>query len=213
MERLVLALGTIFFVFDLVMLVVGFLNVHKLSKQSDFDSIAPIPIGWTNWNSKRIATLAIVIALSVVMSLIPIPSPSGTIALDLAPGYFMALFGGPINGAIAIFIGHMAVAIRAGFPLTVPVHIGIGIACAGVGSMLWFFYRKFGHSTLGLIAAVVIAILGNTFGSNILGSYIFMGLAMAIGTIPPIFVGSSANVIIGTLVWRAIKGFTGRSRT
>jgi len=189
------------------------INRIKQANSEDLDTKWPVPIGWSNWNSKRIAVLAVIIALSVVASLIPIPSPSGTVALDLAPGYFMALFGGPINGAIAIFFGHMAVAIRAGFPLTVPVHVGIGIACAGVGSMLWYFNRKFGNKGLGLVVAVIIAIAGNTFGSNILLSYIFVGLAMAIGTIPPIFVGSSANVIIGTLVWRAIKGFTGQTRT
>ena len=209
MTTLVLILGTVFFVFDLVMIGVGLWELDRMKKTENLDTAGPIPMGWNNWSARRIATLAVVMALSVVASLIPIPSPSGTVALDLAPGYFMALFGGPINGAIAIFFGHMAVATRAGFPLTVPVHIGIGIACSGVGAALWFFRRRLGNNTPALVIAIVIAIIGNTFGSNILLSYLFVGAAMAIGTVPPILIGSSANVIVGSLVWVAIRGFRG----
>jgi uncharacterized membrane protein len=206
-----LALGTIFFLFDLAMLAVGLWELNRLGKTQNLDTMGPIPMGWGNWNAIRIATLAIMMALCVVAAMIPIPSPSGTIALDLSPAYFMALYAGPINGLIIAIFGHMAVALRAGFPLTVPVHIGIGIAAAGVGSALWYFNRKLFPSRpdLSLIIAIIIAILGNTFGTNILLSYIFIGVAMAIGTVPPIFIGSSANVIIGSIVWRAVKAYRG----
>lgn len=214
MEGLVLTLGAIFFAFDLVFIFIGIGSLNKMSSSGeDLDTAGPIPMGWSNWNAKRIATIAIMMALSVVATFIPIPSPSGTVALDLSPAYFMALYGGPINGAITAIFGHLAVAIRAGFPLGVPVHLGIGIAAAGVGSALWYFTRRLTKSGMNpdsaLVVGIIIAIIGNTFGTNILLSYIFIGVAMAIGTIPPIFIGSSANVIIGAVVWRAVKGFRG----
>ena len=213
MEGLVLTLGAIFFAFALAMILVGFSALKRMGETEDLDTVGPIPMGWSNWNGRRIATIAIMMALSVVATFIPIPSPSGTIALDLSPAYFMALYAGPINGAIVAIFGHMAVAVRAGFPLGVPVHIGIGIAAAGVGSALWYFNRRFVAGGMGanaaLVVAVIIAIIMNTFGTNILLSYVFLGAAMAIGTIPPIFIGSSANVIIGAVVWRAVKAYRG----
>ncbi len=210
MVGFILTLGTIFFFFDLAMIFVGWSALKQLGETEDLDTVGPIPMGWSNWNGKRIATIAVLMALSVVATFIPIPSPSGTIALDLSPAYFTALYAGPINGAIVALFGHMAVAVRAGFPLGVPVHVGIGIAAAGVGSALWYFNRRFVkggmNATTALIVAVAIAIVGNTFGTNIMLSRIFLGTAMAIGTVPPIFIGSSANVIIGALAWRALGG-------
>ena len=52
------------------------------------------------WTVKRIARVAILIALSGVGALIKIPSPTGTVALDSAPGYFTAVAFGPVEGMI-----------------------------------------------------------------------------------------------------------------
>jgi uncharacterized membrane protein len=214
MESLVITIGAFFLAFDILLLILGLLELKKMKTSGiDLDTYGPLPIGWTNWNAKRVATLAIIIALSVVMSFIAIPSPSGTVCLDLMPGYFMALYAGPINGLIAIFFGHLLVAIRTGFSLTVPVHLTIGIACAGCGSVLWLITKKTNNRTWGFILAIVVAILGNALGSNIFASWLFLGTAMAIGSIPPMFVGSTANVLVGALIWRAVKGFTGSRRS
>lgn len=209
MEGLVLTLGTIFFAFNILMLLVGIWELHRMGRTEDLDSVGPIPMGWGNWNARRVATIAILIALSIVASLIPIPSPSGTIALDMAPVYFTALYAGPINGLIMGLIGHMAVALRVGFPLTVPVHVGIAISAAGVGASLWFFKRKLfpKNPDLGLASAAIIGILGNTFGTDILLTYIFFGIAMTMATVVPIFVASFAAVIVAAIVWRAIKAY------
>jgi|GEM_PF-3114481 len=209
MEGTVLFLGTVFFIFNIGMLLVGIWEVHRIGRTQDLDTIGPIPMGWKNWNARRVATIAIMIALAIVASLVPIPSPSGTIALDMSPAYFTALYAGPINGLIMGFIGHMVVAMRTGFPLTVPVHIGIGLTAAGVASALWYFQRKLfpKNPDLGLILAVCIAILGNTFGTDILLTYVFFGIGMTMATVLPIFVASVAAVIVAAVVWRAIKGY------
>ena len=42
----------------------------------------------SSWSAKRIAIIAIFVALSAVGAMIKIPSPIGSIGLDSFPGYF-----------------------------------------------------------------------------------------------------------------------------
>lgn len=48
---------------------------------------------------KRIARVAILVALSAVGAFIKLPSPTGTVALDSAPGFVAAAAFGPGEGA------------------------------------------------------------------------------------------------------------------
>ena len=50
---------------------------------------------------KRVAYMAVFIALSAVGAMIKIPSPVGTIGLDSAPGYFCGLAFGYVEGKAA----------------------------------------------------------------------------------------------------------------
>ncbi len=79
------------------------------------------------WSPKRAARMAILIALSGVGALVKIPSPTGTVALDSAPGYFAAIAFGAIEGPIVAVIGHIFTALTTGFPLGFPVHLYIAV--------------------------------------------------------------------------------------
>ncbi|RLG11243.1 MAG: alpha-ribazole transporter, partial [Thaumarchaeota archaeon] len=54
------------------------------------------------FTARRVARMAIFIALSVVGAFIKFPSPTGTVAMDSCPGFFSALTWGYIEGAIVI---------------------------------------------------------------------------------------------------------------
>ena len=84
----------------------------------------------------RTARLAIFSALSVVGSLIKIPSPVGSLAFDSFPGFFVALLFGPAEGALVSGLGHIATAATSGFPLGIlhiPIAIGMALAAAAIG--------------------------------------------------------------------------------
>jgi uncharacterized membrane protein len=71
-------------------------------------------------------------ALSVIGSFIHLPGPIQTVAFDSAPGFFAALYFGPMDGAAVSGIGHIATSIINGFPLGIlHIPIALGLACAG----------------------------------------------------------------------------------
>lgn len=151
------------------------------------------------WNSRRIAVMAIFIALSAVGSLIKIPSPVGTIGLDSAPGYFVAIAFGSFEGAVVIALGHMLTSAVVGFPLTIPLHLGIAVLMA-----LWAITYRWVNKKFGLIPAMVVAIILN----GVLSSFIMYplgGMAAVIGVMPFLIVGSAINVILSGLVYKALK--------
>lgn len=148
---------------------------------------------------KRIAIIAVFVALSAVGALIKIPSPVGTIGLDSAPGFFSAIAFGSFEGAVVIALGHMLTAAVAGFPLTIPIHIFIAIQMA-----LWALAFRWVNRKLGLIAAVVAGIILN----GVVSSFTMMlmgGFGAVLGVMPFLILGSAINVIIVALAYKVIK--------
>ncbi|HBV98044.1 MAG: alpha-ribazole transporter [Peptococcaceae bacterium BICA1-7] len=148
---------------------------------------------------KRIAIMAVFIALSAVGALIKIPSPVGTIGLDSAPGYFSAIAFGSVEGAVIIALGHMMTAAVTGFPLTIPIHIFISVQMA-----LWALVFRWVNRKLGLIAAVIAGIVLN----GVVSSFTMMlmgGLGAVLGVMPFLVVGSAINVITAAVAYRIIK--------
>jgi len=152
------------------------------------------------WNVKRISIIAIFVALSAVGGLIKIPSPFGTIGLDSAPGYFIVLAFGGIEGAVVISMGHLLSSAVVGFPLSIPVHIFIAVQMA-----LWALAFRWVNNKFGLIAASTVAI----FLNGVVGSFTMLlmgGLGAVLGVMPFLVVGSALNVIIAGISYKAIKG-------
>ncbi len=56
---------------------------------------------------RKYINFALLIALSVVLSFIVLPSVSGTIAFDSTPAYFGALYFSPFDGGIIAFFAHL----------------------------------------------------------------------------------------------------------
>jgi uncharacterized membrane protein len=87
-----------------------------------------------------IARISVFSALSVVGSFIHLPGPVQTVAFDSAPGFFAALFFGPVDGAIVTGLGHLTSASINGFPLGV-LHLPIAAGLAGAGATIGLVNR------------------------------------------------------------------------
>lgn len=109
-------------------------------------------------STKRLATLAILLALCVIGANIKI---LGSIALDSFPAFVGAVVLGPFAGALLGFFGHMISALLAGFPNSLPIHLIIG----GLMGLCMFVYgwirvklknQKIAASAVSIIAAYLV---------------------------------------------------------
>ncbi len=148
---------------------------------------------------KRIARISILIAISAVGSMIKIPSPTGTVALDSCTGYFSAVTFGWLEGSIIAGLGHLLSAFTAGFPLGLPVHLYIAVQMALWVSVFWYVAKK-----INLTLAMIIVILLNGIVSSLLIIPIG-GVGMATALIVPLLVGAFVNVLIATLAYKIVE--------
>lgn len=154
------------------------------------------------WTPKRVARMAIFIALSVVGALIKIPSPTGTVAMDSAPGFFAVLPWGFLEGMIVIALGHIATSASVGFPLGV-LHILIAILMAVAAVLLRLCVVKLPKKArINLIIGVIVAATFNGLMAILLSPILGLGLALAIT--PSLIVASYANVVVAAVVYEIV---------
>ena len=150
----------------------------------------------------RLVRIAVFAALSVVGSFIHLPSPIPSVAFDSAPGFFSALYFGPIEGFCVFGFGHLATAVVSDFPLGIlHLPIALGLACAGaavgVVSRKWNF-----------IPAVATGITINT--GLVVVAIPVLGVAGTLSFTPFLFVAAVVNGVVATLAYlmlrRRLKG-------
>lgn len=156
-------------------------------------------LGYRTLSVKRVAYLAVFIALSAVGAMIKIPSPAGTIGLDAAPGYFCSLAFGYIEGICVIFAGHLLTAGLVGFPLGIPLHFFIALQLA-----LWAVAFRWISRRFGMIAGSVAAVMLNG-GVSAFTMALVGGIGAALGTMPFLVAGSLANVGIAVVSFRVVR--------
>lgn len=155
------------------------------------------------FTAKRIARMAIFIALSVVGAFIKIPSPTGTVAMDSCPGFFSALAWGYVEGGIIIALGHIATAASVGFPLGV-LHILIALLMT-VAAALFRFGRTIMPNKWGL-NIIVPVLLGGTFnGLMALLMAPLLGWGLAIAITPSLMVASYINTIVASVTFNIVS--------
>jgi uncharacterized membrane protein len=150
--------------------------------------------------SYRLARIAVFCALSVIGSFIHLPGPISSVALDSAPGFFAALYFGPVEGAAVTGIGHIATAVINGLPLGLlhfPIAVGLAMAGALVG---WInrLDRRFGY-----LEGIVAGILVNT--ALIVVAIPTLGWATALSFLPFLFLAASVNGIFAVTVFLAVR--------
>jgi uncharacterized membrane protein len=153
----------------------------------------------TYWTARRVARMAIFIALSAVGSLIKIPSPTGTVALDSGPGYFSAISFGWLEGGIVAAFGHILTAATTGFPLSIPIHLIIAVEQFLWAALFWLVKDK-----VNIWVAVVVA----TFCNGILGDLIAIplgGIGLFTALLPGLVLASAINTILAALAYLIVK--------
>ena len=152
----------------------------------------------------KLVYISTLIAISFIGSLIKI---QGSIALDSMPGFFAALFLGPVSGAIVGSIGHLLTALTSGFPLTLPIHLIIGLEMAVFIYIFGWIYEK-----TNPIFASIIAIILNGLASVIILAPATIWLGFPLSGKPfiyamagPLTLASAVNVILAVIVYRIIK--------
>lgn len=151
------------------------------------------------WSPRRVARIAILIALGTVGAFIKLPSPTGTVALDSAAGFFTAVAFGPIDGAIVGGLGHMFTAATTGFPLGLPIHLYVALQMVIWVALFWFIARK-----VNLWFGVVVAI----FCNGVISAALLIpigGVGMFVAMVLPLLVGSAINIIIAALAFKVVE--------
>lgn len=162
---------------------------------------APDKATGSPFSARKLAIMAIFIALSAVGSLIKIPSPIGSVALDSAPGFFSAIAFGPWVGFIVIAVGHLLTSALVGFPLTLPVHLAIA---AGMGVCAVVFRLLGRRNLLWLVIAVVVTTVLNSFGLGLIVLPIG-GWGMYLAAVPSLLVGAAVNLVIAAVAYYAVR--------
>jgi uncharacterized membrane protein len=145
----------------------------------------------------RIVRIAVCAALSVVGSFIHLPSPVTSVAFDSAPGFFAALYFGPLEGFCVFGFGHLATAVVSDFPLGIlhlPIALGLAFAGAAVGviNQRWTY-----------IPAVMTGIAINT-GLVVLAIPI-LGVAGTLFFTPFLFLAATINGVVATLIYLTVR--------
>lgn len=150
--------------------------------------------------TKQLVLTGMFIALSVVGALIKVPSPTGTVAFDSAPGFAAALLLGPGLGALSAALGHLFTSLFAGFPMTFPIHIIVALEMAAFAAI----YGYMGRKNLPL-AVVAVSILNGVIAPATFIVFPQFGMAFFVSMLVPLLVASAANVIVSALIYKVIS--------
>jgi len=153
-----------------------------------------------NQKIKQLTLMGMFIALSAVGAVIKVPSPTGTVALDSAPGFLAALILGPSYGAAATALGHLFTSFFTGFPLTIPIHLIISIEMA-IFAAAFAYFKRFNLPT----AVVATSILNGFAAPASLIPLPGYGIGFFSAMLFPLIIGSTINIFAAALIYKAIS--------
>ncbi len=152
----------------------------------------------------KLVYISMLIAISFIGSLIKI---QGTIALDSMPGFFAAIFLGPIEGALVASIGHLLTAMSSGFPLTVPIHLIITLEMAIIVYLFGIIYKH----TNGIMACISGILLNGVAMVFVLAPFTtwlglpLKGKSFIYAMVAPLTLASAVNVILAYVIFKIIR--------
>lgn len=100
--------------------------------------------------AKAISWLALFTALSAVGSMIKVPAPAGSVALDSFPALIAAVLLGPGAGALSAAAGHVLSAAVAGLPMG-PLHLVVAAEMAALLFLFGVLYKRKAGKTAFII--------------------------------------------------------------
>ena len=145
----------------------------------------------------RVVRIAVFAALSVVGSFIHLPSPVPSVAFDSAPGFFVALYFGPMEGFCVFGFGHLATAVVSDFPLGI-LHLPIAVGLAFAGAVVGVVNQRW-----NFVPAVATGIAINT-GLVVL-AIPALGVAGTLSFTPFLFLAATVNGVVATAVYLTVR--------
>lgn len=152
-----------------------------------------------NQKIKNLTLMAMFIALSAVGANIRVPSPTGTVAFDSAPGFLAALLLGPAHGAAAAALGHLFTSLFAGFPLTIPLHLVIAVEMA-IFAAVFSALKRFNLP----LAVITTSLLNGIIAPASFIPLPQFGLAFFTAMLIPLIVASALNVACAAAIYKII---------
>jgi len=128
---------------------------------------------------------------------------AGSIAFDSSPAFLCAMLMGGLPGAVAGTLGHMFSAMLSGFPLTLPLHIVIGVEMGLICFVTGILVKKSGWPIW--LAAIVTLVLNAFVSPAILIIWPGFGLSAALAIFVPLLLASAANVILAAALAYLLK--------
>jgi uncharacterized membrane protein len=158
------------------------------------------------WDTRTIARVTILAAVSGAGAMIKVPGPATTIALDASAGYFAAVFfGWPVGAtvaAIGCFISNALGGFASWLPM-VPIYLS--------GMALTVTLTAFVAKKAGVVPAVIVGTIANTV--TCLGPWVIMiGMPLMLAILPSQVIGSAANAAIGLVVAGMLRTAQHRKR-
>lgn len=151
------------------------------------------------WQVRRMVLMAMFIALSVVGAMLKIPSPTGTVALDSAPGFLGAALLGWREGFIIALLGHLVSGYSAGFPLSLPIHLIIALQMGIAAALYYILIKKTNpYITIGVVTLYNGLVMPLSL-APLLGIGIFYAMAV------PLCVAALINAVIAYVCYRGLK--------
>ncbi len=144
-----------------------------------------------------VARITVFTALSAVGSFIHLPSQVSSVAFDSAPGFFVALYFGPLDGFCVLGLGHLATAIVNGFPLGI-LHFPIAVGLAFAGAATGLVNRKW-----NFIPAIATGIAINT--ALVVLAIPVLGVAATLSFTPFLLLAAIVNGAVATLVYLTLR--------
>lgn len=149
--------------------------------------------------TNRLTLTAIFIALAALGSYIIIPGPTGSIALDSAPGFIAVILLGPGEGALVLGLGHLLSAVRAGMPLG-PAHLLIAFLMAAIAPVYSYIWKKAGPVGAGLAGVLMNGVVINGALIPVFGVAFFWALLL------PLSLAASFNILMASLLILLLEG-------
>jgi uncharacterized membrane protein len=150
---------------------------------------------------KVLSLVALFTALSVIGSMIKLPSPYGTVALDSCPAFVAALLISPAAGAWVGFFGHILTSWNAGFPLSIPIHLFVALQMAAI---CWSCGMVAGKGRF-LLALIVAAVLNGVAAPAMFIFFDGFGTAFFLTMLLPLLFGSVVNAALAGLIVKALR--------
>src|SRR5699024_61449 len=123
---------------------------------------------------------------------IKIPSPVGSVALDVFPALVAVVLIGKKSGAIVALLGHIISALLGGMPLG-PFHFLIAIEMALI---VWLFGYLYNHTRLGSTFAFIIL---NGLVASV--PFIFvMSLEFYLALTPSLLIAATVNSVLAVIL-------------